>query len=196
MKTWTDCIVKALRPALALFIVLWAVTGLVYPLAVYVGSQTLFPSQAQGSLIINGGRVAGSALIGQHFSSDRYFWPRPSMTQGYPYNPLASSGSNLGPTNINLVDSISNRTAVMMAANGVSEVPSDLVMASASGLDPHISLAAARVQVSRVGKARGMGLDAVNRLVDEHTEKPFLAFLGRERVNVLLLNSALDEQKQ
>ena len=188
--------IKVVKPMLALFIILWLVTGVIYPLAVYLVGQFLFPEQAYGSLMYdkNGG-VIGSKLIGQSFTAEKYFWPRPSATRDHPYNSLASGGSNLGPTNKNLIDGISNRTKYLMNANGASEIPSDLAMASASGLDPHISRSSAQVQAHRVARARGIPAEAVDRMILEHTEKPVLGILGEERVNVLLLNIALDDMQ-
>jgi potassium-transporting ATPase KdpC subunit len=186
--------VKAMKPAVMLFVVFWFITGIVYPLSVYAVSQLLFPAQAQGSLIHDGqGHPTGSKLIGQPFSGERYFWPRPSMTAEHPYNPLASAGSNLGPTSKRLIDDISNRTERLMEIHETDEIPSDLVTASASGLDPHISLYSAKLQASRVAVARGMDSETIDRLIGENTEKPILGILGEERVNVLLLNRALDE---
>ena len=185
--------IRTIRPALTLFIVLWVITGIIYPLAVYAVGQLLFPEQAQGSLIYNkNGGVTGSKLIGQQFSSQKYFWSRPSATPDYPYNPLASSGSNLGPTSRKLMEDISNRTEYMLKTNDGSEIFSDLVMASASGLDPHISLKSAQMQAPRVAKARGIELETIKGRIEEHAEKPVFGILGEERVNVLLLNKALD----
>jgi K+-transporting ATPase ATPase C chain len=187
-------VLKELKPALVLFIILWFITGVAYPLAAYAAGQLMFPAQAAGSLIYDkNGAVSGSELIGQQFSGRRYFWPRPSATADYPYNPLASGGSNLGPTSRKLHSDIASRRAYLMAANNVSEIPSDMVMASASGLDPHISPESARMQAQRVASARGIGLSTVNKLIEAHTEKPVLGILGEERVNVLMLNKALDE---
>ena len=185
---------EILRPAAAVFLALWLITGIAYPLIVFAASQILFPWQAHGSLIYDAkGGVAGSQLIGQGFSGEKYFWSRPSASSGYPYNPLASGGSNLGPTNKVLIDSVLNRTGAIKEANGVQEVPTDLVMASASGLDPDITIESARLQASRVAKARGLPLDEVNALIDRYSEKPSLGFIGTERVNVLLLNKAVDK---
>jgi K+-transporting ATPase ATPase C chain len=185
---------NAIRPAIALFTVFWLITGIAYPITVYAASQILFPAQAQGSLIHDKqGQISGSKLIGQPFSGDKYFQPRPSMTAGYPYNPLASGGSNLGPTSKDLVNAVSNRTEQMMKADGAAKISSDLVTASASGLDPHISVESARMQAPRIAKARGTNLETVNRIIAENTEKPILGILGKERANVLLMNKALDE---
>jgi K+-transporting ATPase ATPase C chain len=160
---------------------------------VYGAGQFLFTAKAEGSLIYGrNGSITGSELIGQPFIGDRYFWPRPSATSDYPYNPLASSGSNMGPTNKELIGLILNRTRTIMEADNASEVPSDLVMASASGLDPHISPASAYLQAPRVARARGMEVETVNTLISKQTERPVFGILGEARVNVLMLNRELD----
>lgn len=183
-----------LKPALTLLTILWLITGIIYPITIYAISQLLFPIQSHGNLVYNkNGDVTGSKLIGQPFSSQKYFWPRPSATADYPYNPIASGGNNLGPTSKKLIEDISNRTEHLMNANGASRIPSDLVMASASGLDPHISLISAQTQALRVANARGIELETVNTMIKEHSEKPVFGILGEERVNVLLLNKALDD---
>ena len=181
------------RPALVLFLVLTLLTGVAYPLVVTGAAQTLFPEQARGSLILQGGKAVGSALIGQNFSDVRNFWGRPSATAPMPYNAGNSGGSNLGPLNPALTDAVSSRIAALRAADpgNSAPVPVDLVTASASGLDPHISPAAARYQVARVARARGLAADKVQALVDQHTEKPLFGLLGEPRVNVLKLNLAL-----
>jgi potassium-transporting ATPase KdpC subunit len=185
--------IKAIKPAIIVFSVFWLMTGIVYPLTIYAVGQSLFPHQAQGSLIYDRqGHLTGSTLIGQPFSGERYFWPRPSMTADYPYNPLASGGSNLGPTSRRLVGDISNRTERLMKTRGATGIPSDLVMASASGLDPHISVSSAHLQASRIAKARGINVETVNMIIEENAQTPILGILGEERVNVLLLNKALD----
>jgi potassium-transporting ATPase KdpC subunit len=189
--------VKVIRPAIVLFGIFWLLCGIVYPLSVYAAGQILFPKEAQGSLIFdNQGIPTGSNLIGQPFSSDKYFSPRPSMTADYPYNPLASAGSNLGPTSRGLVDDILIRAERLGEREGVTQAPSDLVSASASGLDPHISVGSARLQAPRVAKTRGISTEKVDGLIGEYTEKPLLGILGEERVNVLLLNRALDKMRQ
>lgn len=184
-----------LRPALMVLLMLTLITGLLYPLAVTGLAQLFFPDQANGSLILRGGQVIGSKLIGQHFDDPKYFWGRPSATAPFPYNAAASGGSNLGPTNPVLIDAIKTRVAVLRAADPGNDlpVPVDLVTASGSGLDPHISPAAASYQAKRVARVRGLDEPVVRRLVSEHTEGRQLGFLGEPRVNVLLLNLALDE---
>ncbi|RYX96158.1 MAG: potassium-transporting ATPase subunit KdpC [Comamonadaceae bacterium] len=183
-----------LRPALVLFTVLTLVTGVAYPLVVTGAAQTLFPAQASGSLIVRDGKPVGSALIGQNFSDPGHFWGRPSATGPMPYNASASGGSNQGPLNPALVDAVKGRIEALRAADSgnAAPVPVDLVTASASGLDPHISPAAAHYQVARVAGARKLPVDKVQALVEGNTEKPLLAFLGESQVNVLKLNLALD----
>ncbi|VVB52106.1 Potassium-transporting ATPase KdpC subunit [uncultured archaeon] len=196
MKDRKNGAIKTLKPAVALFALLWVITAIIYPLTVFAVGRILFPAQSQGSLIYDkNGDVIGSTLIGQSFTGEKYFWSRPSATSGFPYNSLSSSGSNLGPTSRILVEGVYNRTRLFMLANGVSYVPSDAVMSSASGLDPHISLMSAQMQAQRVAKARGMEIDTVNRIVQKHTEYPLFGVLGEERVNVLLLNQALDDSE-
>lgn len=186
-----------LRPALILFFVLTLVTGVAYPLVVTGVAQSLFPVQAAGSLILRDGKPVGSALIGQNFSEPGHFWGRPSATGPMPYNPSASSGSNQGPLNPALADAVKGRIEALKAADpgNTATVPVDLVTASASGLDPHISPAAARYQVARVAKARSLPVEKVQGLVDQQTETPLAGFLGESRVNVLKLNLALDDLK-
>jgi len=186
-----------LRPAVTLFIVLSVVTGLLYPLVVTRVAQTAFPHQANGSLITHGGKVVGSELIGQSFTTPGYFWGRPSATGPMAYNAAASGGSNLGPTNPALVDAVKARIEELRAADpgNTRPVPVDLVTASASGLDPHISPAAAEFQAGRVAQARGLPLSQVQALVQQNTEGPFLGLMGESRVNVLALNLALDVAK-
>ena len=185
---------KTLRPALVLFVLLSALTGLVYPLAVTGAAQALFPEQAEGSLVMRGGQPVGSALIGQNFGDPGHFWGRPSATAPMPYNAGASGGSNQGPLNPALADAVKGRIEALRAADpgNMQPVPVDLVTASASGLDPHISPAAARYQAARVARVRGLAPDRVGQLIDEHTEGPWLGLLGEPRVNVLALNLALD----
>ena len=183
-----------LRPALVLFVLLTLLTGVAYPLAVTGAAQALFPAQAAGSLILRDGKPVGSELIGQNFADPGHFWGRPSATGPMPYNAAASSGTNQGPLNPALLDAVKGRIAALRAADpgNTSPVPVDLVTASSSGLDPHISPAAARYQVARVASARGLTLASVQALVDQQTEKPLMGFLGEPRVHVLRLNLALE----
>jgi K+-transporting ATPase ATPase C chain len=183
-----------IRPALVLFTMLSVVTGIVYPLAVTGIAKVVFPDQAAGSLIVKDGKPVGSRLIGQNFTDPKYFWGRPSVTSPQPYNASASGGSNLGPLNPALVDAVKGRIEALKAADPTNSapIPADLVTASASGLDPHISPAAAEYQVMRVARLRGLPPKEVRRLVAEHTAGRQIGFLGEPRVNVLQLNLALD----
>ena len=183
-----------LRPALVLFFVFTLITGVAYPLLVTGAAQALFPAQASGSLILRDGKAVGSALIGQNFSEPKHFWGRPSATGPMPYNAAASSGSNQGPLNPALTDAVKARVQALRDADpgNTAAVPVDLVTASASGLDPHISPAGARYQANRVAKARGLAPKKVLALVDAQVEQAWLGVLGEARVNVLKLNLALD----
>lgn len=183
-----------LRPALVIFFVLTLLTGVAYPLVVTGAAKALFPVQAAGSLVVRDGKTVGSALIGQNFSNPKHFWGRPSATRPMPYNAAASSGSNQGPINPALTDAVKGRVEALRAADpgNAAPVPLDLVTASASGLDPHISPAAARYQVARVAKSRSLPANTVQALVDQQVEMPLFGFLGEPRVNVLQLNLALE----
>ena len=183
-----------LRPALVLFFILTLLTGVAYPLLITGVAQTLFPAQASGSIIMRDGKALGSELIGQNFTDPKHFWGRPSATGQMPYNAAESGGSNQGPLNPALTDAVKGRIEALRTLDpgNTKSVPVDLVTASASGLDPHISPAAAKYQVSRVAKARGLAADKAQALVDAQTELPLLGFLGESRVNVLKLNLALD----
>lgn len=182
-----------LRPALVLLGAFTFLTGVAYPAAVTAGARVLFPREAEGSLIRDGATIRGSALIGQSFSSAGYFWGRPSATSPA-YNAAASSGSNLGPTNPALAQAVADRVAALLAADpaNTGPVPVDLVTASGSGLDPHITPAAAAYQVARVARARSLPEAQVLQLVSAHTEGRTFGVLGEPRVNVLQLNLALD----
>jgi len=182
------------RPVIVLFILLSLLVGVVYPYAVTGVARIVFPQQAAGSLVERDGKVVGSLLIGQHFSDPKYFWGRPSATSPGPNNAVASTGSNLGPSNPALRDAIKERVAALRAADpgNTVPVPVDLVTASASGLDPDISLAAAEYQVARVARARNLPPERVRALVAERSRQPWLGFLGEPRVNVLEINLALD----
>lgn len=188
---------KQLRPAVVSFLLLTLITGLAYPLLVTGVAQVVFPDQANGSLIMKDGKPVGSELIGQAFSDPKYFWGRPSATGPMPNNAAASSGSNLGPLNPALMDAIKGRVQALKEADpgNTAPVPVDLVTASASGLDPHISPAGAEYQVQRVARLRGLAPDAVHVLVAQHTEDRQFGILGEPRVNVLKLNLALDAKR-
>ncbi|AVG43086.1 potassium-transporting ATPase subunit KdpC [Achromobacter insolitus] len=184
-----------LRPALVVFAALSLVTGLAYPFLTTGIAAAVFPHEAAGSLIKQDNRIVGSELIGQAFSSPGYFWGRPSATAPMPYNGAGSSGSNLGPRNPALADAIQSRIAALKAADPDNPVPVpvDLVTASGSGLDPHISPAAAAYQAARVARARNLSRTDVDALIQAHTERPWLGVLGDPAVNVLTLNLALDQ---
>jgi potassium-transporting ATPase KdpC subunit len=185
---------KDLKPALLMLLILTVATGLIYPLAVTAIAQLAFPAKANGSLIVRDGKAVGSELIGQPFGDPKHFWSRPSATSPYPYNASSSSGSNQGPLNPALADAVAARIKALRDADpgNAAPVPADLVTASASGLDPHISPAAAEYQAARVARARGLELARVRALVAQATEGRQLGFLGEPRVNVLRLNLLLD----
>ncbi len=184
-----------LKPAVSMLAIWTVITGIAYPLLVTVIAQTVFPGQADGSLIFKNGQPLGSALIGQFFSNPKYFWGRPSATAPVPYNAGASSGSNLGPMNPVLIDAVAARLKFQRGADPANQspIPVDLVTASASGLDPHISPAAAGYQVNRVANARSLTPEKLRELVARYTESRQFILLGESRVNVLELNLALDE---
>jgi K+-transporting ATPase ATPase C chain len=183
-----------LLPAIRMLVVLSVLTGVAYPLLVTGIAQLAFPWRANGSLIVEGKDVVGSELIGQPFSDPKHFWSRPSATAPQPYNGSASSGSNLGARNPALADAVAARIKALRDADpeATAPVPADLVTASASGLDPHLSVAAAEYQVARVARSRGIGTDQVRLLVARNTESPTFGALGERRVNVLRLNLDLD----
>ncbi len=183
-----------LRPALSLFALLTLLTGAVYPLFVTAAAQLIFPHQANGSLITRDDQVVGSELIGQSFTAPRYFWGRPSSTGGSPCNGAASGGSNLGPNNPALVDAVAQRAALLRdnAMDKSLTIPVDLVTASGSGLDPHISIAAAKYQAERVARLRGKDVGQIEAIIAEHAERPTVPGFGEPIVNVLALNLALD----
>ena len=183
---------RQLRPAIAILALLTLMTGVAYPAAVTAVAQLAFPNQANGSLIVVDGQTVGSTLIGQSFSQPKYFWGRLSAAGADGYDGNASGGSNLGPTNQDLIDRVTKQVDEWRAANGDAPIPADLVTTSASGLDADISPAGAEYQVARVAKARGLSEDEVRAAVARHTEGPLLGFLGQTRVHVLELNLDLD----
>ena len=197
MNSSRNSLTASLRPALTLLLLMTLLTGLVYPLIVTALAQLAFPARAAGSLVLRDGRPVGAALIGQSFASPGYFWGRPSATTPQPYNGTASNASNLGPLNPALTDAVTARVAALRAADpdNHAAVPIDLVTASASGLDPEESVAAARYQAARVARARGFPQARVQALIAAHTEGRLLGVLGEPRVNVLELNLALDALK-
>ncbi len=180
-----------LRPAIAVLVLLTMITGFLYPAVVTAIAQVAFPNQANGSFIVVNGTTVGSSLIGQTFDQPKYFWGRPSAA-GKGYDGTSSAGSNLGPTNQDLIDRITQSVDQMRAANGGGPVPVDLVTTSGSGLDPDISPAAAEYQVARVAAARGMTADAVRAAIARHTDGSILGFIGEPTVHVLALNLDLD----
>jgi potassium-transporting ATPase KdpC subunit len=187
---------KDIKPAILMLIVFTVICGGIYPAVVTGIASVAFPKQAKGSFIADkSGKEIGSALIGQPFSDAKYFWPRPSATTDFGNNPAASSGSNSGPTNPAYLETVAGRVKNLRVSGLTGPVPADLVQASASGIDPHISTEAAKVQIARVARARGMSDEDLARIVAAHTEERQLGFLGEPRINVLGLNLELDSLK-
>jgi K+-transporting ATPase ATPase C chain len=187
---------KEIRPAILMLILFTVICGGIYPLVVTGIAQAVFPKQANGSFITGkSGKELGSALIGQPFSDPKYFWPRPSAATDFGYNPLGSGGSNSGPTNPDFIKTVGDRVKALRDTGVTGAIPADLVLASASGLDPHITPESARLQVARVAKARGVSADLLMNAVAQATEGRQLGFLGEPRVNVLSLNLGLDGLK-
>jgi K+-transporting ATPase ATPase C chain len=186
--------VRLIRPAISLLMLMTLLLGIVYPLVITGAAKLVFPHQAEGSLIYKDGRLIGSTLIGQRFSDPKYFWGRPSATSPQPYNGLASSGSNLGPLNPALLDGVKANAKALHDADPDNQrpIPVDLVSASASGLDPEISPAAANYQAARVARARNLSLEQVEALIRAHERGRLLGFMGEPRINVLEANLALD----
>jgi K+-transporting ATPase ATPase C chain len=185
---------STLRPALVIFILLSAITGIAYPFLVNGLGKVAFPSQSEGSLVVRDGKVVGSSLIGQPFADPKYFWGRLSATSPMPYNATSSAGSNLAPTNPALLDAVKGRLEALKAADpgNTAPVPVDLVTSSGSGLDPHVSPRAALYQAARVAKSRGVDIARVRALIEANTEGPQWGLFGEARVNVLALNLGLD----
>ena len=184
---------KELRPAILMLVIFTVICGGIYPAVVTGVAQAVFPKRAAGSFVTDkSGRAIGSTLIGQPFSEQKYFWPRPSATGDFAYNPLASGGSNAGPTNPAYLKAVADRVTALRNSGAVGPIPADLAQASASGLDPHILPEAAMLQVARVAKARGIPEERLRALVIGHSEGRQLGFLGAPRVNVLVLNLDLD----
>jgi K+-transporting ATPase ATPase C chain len=187
---------KDIKPAILMLIIFTTICGGIYPALVTGVAQAVFPKQANGSLVVDrSGRAIGSSLIGQPFSDPGYFWPRPSATTGFAYNPLGSGGSNAGPTNPDYLKTVGDRVKAYRDSGITGPLPAELVQASASGLDPHISPEAALVQVPRVAKSRGLSENAVRKLVARRSEDRQFGFLGEPRVNVMALNLELDTMK-
>jgi K+-transporting ATPase ATPase C chain len=184
---------KEIKPAILMFILFTVICGGIYPAVVTGIASVVFPKQAAGSFITDkAGKIVGSSLIGQPFADNKYFWPRPSAATDFGYNPMGSGGSNLGPTNPAYLETVAGRVKALHDSGISGKIPAEMVQASASGLDPHISPEAALIQVPRVARARGMGEEAVRKLVADRTGGRQFGFLGEPRVNVLELNLALD----
>jgi potassium-transporting ATPase KdpC subunit len=189
-----NTLTNSIRPALSIFVLLTAITGVAYPLLVTGIAQVAFAHQANGSIVTVDGKAVGSMLIGQSFSAPKYFWSRPSATGPMANNGIASGGSNLGANNPALADAVKDRIAALRTADrgNAHAVPIDLVTASGSGLDPEISLAAALYQAPRIGRERGMAAERVQALIERNAQRPWLGVVGEPRVNVLALNLELD----
>jgi K+-transporting ATPase ATPase C chain len=184
---------REIKKAVLLFVILSLLTGILYPMVIMVLARVIFTRQADGSLIYKAdGTCTGSSLIGQPFSDPRYFWSRPSATADFPYNPFASGGSNFGPTNKELLEEVKERAASIQSTGIKNPIPADLVMASGSGLDPHISIEAAIIQIPRIARERHVSEEKIRNLVQNYVEDRQFGFLGAKRVNVLKLNLALD----
>lgn len=187
---------KEIRPAILMLLLFTVICGGIYPAVVTGVAQAVFPKQANGSFITGkNGKALGSTLIGQPFSDPKYFWPRPSASTDFGYNPMASGGSNAGPTNPDYLKTVGDRVKALRDTGISGAIPADLVQASASGLDPHITPESARLQVARVAKARGVSEDILMEAIAQATDGRQLGFLGEPRVNVLMLNLALDKLK-
>jgi K+-transporting ATPase ATPase C chain len=187
---------KEIRPAILMLLLFTVICGGVYPAVVTGIAQAVFPKQANGSFITDkSGKELGSSLIGQPFSDPKYFWPRPSAATDFGYNPMGSGGSNSGPTNPDFIKTVGDRVKALRDTGVSGAIPADLVQASASGLDPHITMASAELQIPRIAKVRGLGEEAVVELLSRAAEGRQLGFLGEPRVNVLMLNLALDKLK-
>lgn len=184
---------KDIKPAILLFIIFTIICGGIYPAIVTGVAHALFPEQAAGSFITDkSGKELGSTLIGQPFADPKYFWPRPSATSDFGNNPMASGGSNAGPTNPSYLQTVGDRVKALRDTGVTGKVPADMVQASASGLDPHISPESALLQAPRVAKARGISVEILRKAINDHREERQLGFLGEPRVNVLVLNLDLD----
>jgi len=185
---------QQIKSAVITFIVLTILTGIIYPLIVFGFGQVFASYEANGSLVTVNGKIIGSTLIGQSFTDNKYLWGRPSATGDHPYNPLASGGANLGPSNPDLLNAVTDRVNTL-GANAINPAPIDLVTSSGSGLDPDVSIASAYFQIKRIAKARGISEDSVENIINKNAKYPLLGFIGEPRVNVLEVNIALDGVK-
>jgi K+-transporting ATPase ATPase C chain len=189
---------QQLKTTILIFVILTVITGIIYPLVITGIAQVFFPHQANGSLVMRDGKIAGSSLIGQQFDDPKYLWGRISATSAVPYDASSSSGSNLGPTNPALTETVRSRIALLKSydKDNTNPIPVDLVTASGSGLDPHISLAGAYYQIARIAKQRALSVDVVKDIIDRNTSQRFLGLLGEPVVNVLKVNLELDSYKK